>query len=529
MFKPFTLFGFFGFVFALQLGIGAAAYGDSVPSGTATIDSLKEQTLGKYFPKTVADTHPAVNLGATDPDPVELKEFNQRFNQFVAATADTTAFFPDEKTKVAYIAWWNSNERRLITRDRVKGFRDTSLEALFAQSYFDFVQETYRKDGDSEGALARLEAPITNRVVRKTLGYAWAFLSGAWNWMTPVVKGAIIAGPLAGIVNSFAGRFVGPFSEYAGTLGAKWLRIPSIAATNFFNKLGHAKVAEVKAARTASAKLAEIEARIPAVYQFPGMTPEQAKKNWEDLNDVAVVLTQTYSETMPNLAAGRGALFTAVFDVHRTYTTSMAVFHQNFETHRKPFEEAETKLRQKVPEEQLHEFLLANDRLSLTASHDKDFDHLKADIESRKLKLKALGVTDAELQDVTYHYENIRLAQRQSALTLAEWIMFQFDHPEYSRKLATRGETGKKLSDSFSLSRDWLGFQYYVRENDADLKEVLKKLQLKVDLIADNADATLKEMTGLPATEGAFASSQEPVGIIACVAGRLRKMWPGKP
>lgn len=294
----------------------------------------------------------------------------------------------------------------------------TTLELYMEQLFTEFLYERSQEPGSS---ISQLKDLLSEAVARHKKGLVARTLSNFGN----VLKGSLIAGPLALIVTGTLSNVVNPIVEGMKQWGAQH----TTTLAEYVQQLMNFVVADattVKALHDTAKEVLE--------YDFDSLTQEEAKVAWKKFEDRYFQLLIKTSKVLPaHKAQGRYLFKDLVVFTPNAVANGLSTYDTQYWT------------------------------------HAGRIDYLQDRATTQKREL-----TNAEKKEIGVHQRQMEVAQARIAGALAAAKLMEFMFPEVSNNVL--GEEADNLTDYYSRYMDSMRIGDYAGEYTEQIKTLLANL-----------------------------------------------------
>lgn len=396
-----------------------------------------------------------------------------------------------------FVAWWNENKTRLL-KEAYYTRSNLNIQEFTFMLYTEYKAVKTRASEDPNMFIAFLDKVVKNKAVRE---------SGAWvtgaalvmiYFIGNSIKGALIAGPLAAIMNGLTQPVVNPMVQKATLIGARILGRPGVwLNSRFFDekKVENVKDQLKNTQQTVTDSLEMLRsmghnASIEIVLE----NMARVQSAWNNANQVWI---STQPAAYQN---GRSLVMEAYIMRPRDLAQATSVglqgaelFYQGIETLMDKIELVATT---NLPPEQrqlvLNDIRAAQEELSrvmeksvaLANSKTEEIRALDQQVRAAQDKLVHLGATEAEVRRLADSYGKMHVSTRQAVNNLAAHIYHDFMYAEFNRKLP---EEMKEVAQNMRTN---FGLDYFHRIYAEQVVIFLEQMKF-------NLDVTLKMLNKL--------------------------------
>jgi hypothetical protein len=308
--------------------------------------------------------------------------------------------------------------------------------------------------------------------------WSWVLTRGGTRWALRNTQTLLIVGPLATIFGSWIWIVVGPTARFAEQDGAERFKELASQVNTWLNSKG----AVLDQARELELLTDELQR-----FEFEGLKPEQALKEWQEFEESYYDIFSRFSRTLPaHLRDGRSLYRELVLMAPLTLASQLATFDIQYWTHRAALE-----------------------------------------------KLEAEPAPRAEL--VQIHKERMDAAESSMAAVLAAWKLTEFLYPEVAREKSNQSARNS-LQDGFLKFSNQLRFEVYQRQYIEQVRTFLREVQLDLKLTESaaqslNSDPKLASPHLAPTSRPSMGveETRSPNSIPqAALPGDLVWLWRGR-
>ena len=396
-----------------------------------------------------------------------------------------------------FVAWWNENKTRLL-KEAYYTRSNLNIQEFTFTLYTEYKAIKTRASEDPNMFIAFLDKVIKNKAVRE---------SGAWvtgaalvmiYFIGNSIKGALIAGPLAAIMNGLTQPVVNPMVQKATLIGARILGRPGVwLNSRFFDekKVENVKDQLKNTQQTVTDSLEMLRsmghnASIEVVLE----NMARVQSAWNNANQVWI---STQPAAYQN---GRSLVMEAYIMRPRDLAQATSVglqgaelFYQGIET---LMDKIELTATTNLPPEQrqlvLNDLRAAQEELSrvmeksvaLANSKTEEIRALDQQVRAAQDRLVHLGATEAEVKRLADSYGKMHVSTRQAVNNLAAHIYHDFMYAEFNRKLP---EEMKEVAQNMRTN---FGLDYFHRIYAEQVVIFLEQMKF-------NLDVTLKMLNKL--------------------------------
>ena len=396
-----------------------------------------------------------------------------------------------------FVAWWNENKTRLL-KEAYYTRSNLSVQEFTFMLYTEYKAIKTRASEDPNMFIAFLDKVVKNKAVRE---------SGAWvtgaalvmiYFVGNSIKGALIAGPLAAIMNGLTQPVVNPMVQKATLIGARILGRPGVwLNSRFFDekKVENVKDQLKNTQQTVTDSLEMLRgmghnASIEVVLE----NMSRVQTAWNNANQVWI---STQPAAYQN---GRSLVMEAYIMRPRDLAQATSVglqgaelFYQGIET---LMDKIELTATTSLPPEQrqlvLNDIRAAQEELSrvmeksvaLANSKTEEIRALDQQVRAAQDRLVHLGATEAEVKRLADSYGKMHVSTRQAVNNLAAHIYHDFMYAEFNRKLP---EEMKEVAQNMRTN---FGLDYFHRIYAEQVVIFLEQMKF-------NLDVTLKMLNKL--------------------------------
>ena len=332
-----------------------------------------------------------------------------------------------------FVQWWKANRSRYLTRPNVEawGQNKVNMRRLKTDLYREFTRESVRGENSVSSVESTFVHPIKSPHIRAVLQPTTKFIAARSQALIGVLTGAITAGPIARLVNSFFDSTVTPIAQTVGQQGTVILEpITRKIAASLISS------GDLNAAKGARDKMAALTEEM-STFDFK-MAPDQAEKKWEEYQRLFFEYFQVMQKALPaHLRDGRSLLREYRSLSPLDWATKLVTFNTNYEVHKGFYEMAKAKV-----------------------------DSAKA--EGRQ-------PTADELGELERHKEFMAAALDQIAGTLAAERMVTFLYSEYYKDSQIRSKSAQILRKS-------MHFELYYKHFHKQAQDILTQMDSAIKI-----------------------------------------------
>jgi len=430
----------------------------------AIIEKHQTTQMSELFPEVNQPLPKSRGFTETPLNPENCAEFAKIFDSLTTALNGTGYLNKNE-----YMKWWNQNKGRFLTRDFMTNWKDRTIAEFIATTWAEATISLASEKQDKGIIYRNLIQPMNNPRVKAVCSTLLAISGGAGLFALGILRGAVVAGPMAGIVGAYLEPVVRPIREKFGVWGARELRKPAL----WLQRISNDQKKLVADSVTAKAALAGLNDEIRAL-DFSGMTREQAAANWAALKTNWMNINQGWVESLPPyMRDGRGFALDADFFRPINFAAQMDIF----ETRRKDefaiFQKLKNELPQAISQDDLERAITLQRRLFSNGSpaDQKAFEALKRSISRQIAEIDKSKVrTFLKMLDAI---KKVEIQKEKIAATAAHWVITDFVFPEWYRNLPD-GQL------DFSKVSKYLGKESYIRQVRPKLQQLFDDMKFQI-------------------------------------------------
>lgn len=394
--------------------------------------------------------------------------------------------------------WWDKNKAMLLL-EREKMGPNVSLQTFLLNSYIKFKVVNLKANEHPGSFVQWITSVASSSIVRRASESTWIFIIGVFTFMTGVVYGAMVAGPIAGFVNAFLEPVVRPIREKAVLLGARLFERPAIALNSFMFDVNSRQ--EAKAALgQASTAIKEMKAMIEGMGPY-GITPEQIARNegWFQAawNRAYQVMVKTLP---PAYQAGRGVLSDALIFRPKIFADGIAVALSAYETSLQGAESMVDRVsRLSTAEPRIVYDAASAFREAISTGNEARIVELRA-------KFAEFGANAEQIARIEDGFRRSAVFRRHAITTTAAHALHEQQYREFNRALPT------DLANATKAMRMSFGIDNFHREFAQEVKGLLNTVGIQLDAATKAIEAVeAKEVEGrhLRAIENVNAKGEE--------------------
>lgn len=135
--------------------------------------------------------------------------------------ANTIIGFIDDEP--GFVRYWQQNKQNILKTPQMAGTKPLNWQMFLAQTYTGYKLVQTNAEQDPRGFLKWLKEVGENPIVDWATVATTVAVIGAFNFVTGMLKGALIAGPAAGAVNSVINPIMSPIYQRLTIFGNKHL------------------------------------------------------------------------------------------------------------------------------------------------------------------------------------------------------------------------------------------------------------------------------------------------------------------
>ena len=433
---------------------------EDLASATALVNLAKTRELKTYFAQ--GGTHS------------EVSDLHSDLSAVIFANARIG--FIDNRSE--FEEWFKKNETAiLMAAQKAEG---VTLQKIVTESYLAYMVTIAEEKSDLPGVLLKLQDLIQHPATIATGSLAAAY--GTFAFVRDLVKGAVVAGPGAGIVGALVEPIVRPIRERAAVIGNRLLGDRGARLAERLNSERESLI-ETRSQIEARERARQATVRLMARRGLE-MTPAQANENMERLksswNDAKQIWESTHTGgyrdgrayTSDNLILRPHALVTTLI----SSVVGREVFRQGIEsTLDRMLAQTSDRARMNEVAERFMQEVKAAAHANATAPTSSYVKKIKAS----RAELLELGATEYQLNRISENLGSEMALYKQAAVTLASASLYELMYPEFNRELAP--ETAK----AYDLFKSHYCFDYFEAEFRTESVKILN--QLGLDLKAAKA------------------------------------------
>lgn len=412
----------------------------------------------------------------------EIARFNADFDN-VALANQKIKFAQSDLTQ--FMVYWKNVETSVLVSARAKN-SNPDLEDLFAEQYFAYKTLLAKNKKSPLIRINWLQSVLANPYVHY-IGYgALVGIGGALNFGFTTVRGAIVAGPAAGIVGAGVEPVVRPIREKATVLGNEYLGDLGIRLAQALNsKAGNAQDAQRELERIEAeineARGAAHEAQLLQNSMGYDVTAKATLENMELLRRIWIKTNTVWGKVNgASYQAGRD-VFTNAFNQRpqmdgiqvTTSMTAAEVAQQGVEGQIQTIAIDTGRPRREVAEAVVT--LLKSIDLRDTAEESVNSEDAKAKVESAEKSLRDMGADEFVISRLVKLRMDQLIFTRNTAHALAANWLRESSYAEYNTELPPEAQkVVKVLREGYCLN-------YFHQQFRDEVVRIVKEMGFQVE------------------------------------------------
>ena len=412
----------------------------------------------------------------------ELGRFEQDLQRLLLANK-IVGIVDDPK---GFNKWWPGKRANLLLTRQLMG-ENVSLQLFLVQVYTAFKRDMAENAKDPAIFIRWLEMVITNPIVRTVSETTYNLVANIFSFVSGIVWGALIAGPLGGMMTAFVEGIIRPLREKLGVLGNRIFAKPGVALNSMLfdqGAVGDAKEA-LNAAKEAANQMRELARSLG--YE---MTAQQYTENVNRIQEAWNLANQLWLKTQPaSYQMGRNVLTDAMFFRPIQFSVSTLQGVQTAELHKQAIEATVDRIRAQSPSPQLVEKVadtlceqlkeeMANEKVNPKAS-----EAARANVNEAMESLEKLGASSKQIERIVQAQKNLLMGARHAAASLAAQVFHDFEFSEYNRIMP------ETIYKGYMVMRESFALDFFHREYARAVVDILELLEFKIEV----ASKTLQE------------------------------------
>lgn len=392
----------------------------------------------------------------------------------------------------SFESWWATNKTPvLFARGKMQS---RNLQGFFTESFIDF-----KKSDNNPSALPTwMSGVISNPTVVQISLTSFLVVYGTASFFGNIIRGAMTAGPAAGVVGALVDPVVRPFRENASTAGSRLLGGTGVKINEWFARRSRKAAAkQLSGLHEGVADAEGVVERTRARLKTQGydLTPEDYAANLEYLQSSWGETNRIWSNINNSIFKdGRSLVTDAVVNRPLVFATTITasataaeVFHQGISANIDRII-ARTGLPWKTIDTSARELMVAIDRAEQTDV--VDIAKAQADVQLAKQALLALGAGEIQIDEIMTGRSRELSFVRQIIGSLAANVFHDEQYEEFNKSLP------EIIRDAQIAMRKSLSIDYFHHEYGVKVTEILNAMHLKVRMAHETlaaADARYAE------------------------------------
>ena len=382
--------------------------------------------------------------------------------------------------------WWPGKRANLLLTRQLMG-ENVSLQLFLVQVYTAFKRDMAENAKDPAIFIRWLEMVITNPVVRTVSETTYNLVANIFSFVSGIVWGALIAGPLGGMMTAFVEGIIRPLREKLGVLGNRIFAKPGVALNSMLfdqGAVGDAKEA-LAAAKESANQMRELARSLG--YE---MTAQQYTENVNRIQEAWNLANQLWLKTQPaSYQMGRNVLTDAMFFRPIQFSVSTLQGVQTAELHKQAIEATVDRIRAQSPSPEFVEKVAdtlceqLKEEMANEKSNPKASEAARTNVNEAMQALEKLGASQKQIERIVQAQKNLLMGARHAAASLAAQVFHDFEFSEYNRIMP------ETIYKGYMVMRESFALDFFHKEYARAVVDILELLEFKIEI----ASKTLHE------------------------------------
>lgn len=398
------------------------------------------------------------------------------FDAFWLRLTSANAVIGLVKDQDDFLSWWNRRKIALL-RARHQLEAGTSVQSFFAQVYAIYLVETQPKPEEEIKKVIENESIQAKSAV--IIGVMAGVAGGTVYFVAGIIKGALIAGPAAGIVSAGLEKGVSPLRQKASLIGNRrlaWLNV--WLNTVLFREKDISE--ETKSGIEMLSQKTEPTRKLLQSMKYDA-DPHEVIKTTQLLQDYYNEAAQVWDSGNPEIFRHGRAVLNDGLQKTRDYghfilaaVTSAETFQQGLERQIEALERKSAGSAELL--ERIERYLNTLKEEFYFETRDTELaQKLHDQVVQHEQALKSMGVSEKDIASLLGRQRNLLAAQRQAATLVTNSLLVDLQYKELNRDMP------KKIAEMYAMFRTGFGINYFHAEFQSQVIPLLEQLGIKIE------------------------------------------------